>query len=182
VKIEKSTVDSYICGFRDGNIEYFDSLYRYTREFMYMYALSVVKNSFAADDAVQEAFIRVYRYAKKYKPGSNGIAWLIEITKNAALCVKNRADSIVIVETSSDKERQGISYENTIVSKDYVNYMLKKLSSGERQVVVLHLYGDCSVREAACILGIPVTTAEWRYKSALKKLKNALEKDGVRYE
>ncbi|MDD4124230.1 MAG: RNA polymerase sigma factor [Eubacteriales bacterium] len=175
--IEKSTVDGYICGFRDGNRDDFDALYRYTREFLYMYALSVVKDRFAADDAVQDAFIRVYRYAEKYKPGTNALAWLIEITKNAAINAKNDRGAVVIVDKSSRAEKAIEGPERAAADADYMEYMLKKLSAGERQVVTVHLYGDCTLKETAEILGIPATTAEWRYKSALKKLKRALEAD-----
>jgi RNA polymerase sigma-70 factor (ECF subfamily) len=174
VKIEKATVDSLISGFYNGSRDDFDALYRYTREFLYIYALTVVGDSYIADDAVQDAFIRVYRYINKYRPGTNGLAWLIQITKNTAINAKNNREKVVIVDETRQKSPV---YDPGTIAEDrlYVDYMLKKLTEGERQVVMLHLFGELAVREVAEILGVPVTTAEWRYKSALKKLKKAID-------
>ena len=69
--IEKSIVEQRIISVQNGNMEDFDLLYRYTREFLYMYALSVVKDYYMADDAVQEAFISLQVHTQiqaRYKP------------------------------------------------------------------------------------------------------------------
>jgi RNA polymerase sigma-70 factor (ECF subfamily) len=176
VIIEKSIVEQRIISVQNGNMEDFDLLYRYTREFLYMYALSVVKDYYMADDAVQEAFIRAYRYIHKYRPGTNPLAWLIEITKNAAINAKNNGSSVIIVDTNPRIKSNRINPESFAEDALYVDYILKKLPAGERQVVVMHLYGELTFKETANALKLPVTTVEWRYKSAIRKLKKALDK------
>jgi RNA polymerase sigma-70 factor, ECF subfamily len=57
---------------------------RYQREYI-MRAQAVVKSRDDAEDVVQEAFVRVYRFAPKYKPENGSFkAWSITILMNVA--------------------------------------------------------------------------------------------------
>ncbi|MDD4124637.1 MAG: RNA polymerase sigma factor, partial [Eubacteriales bacterium] len=131
-----------------------------------------------AEDIVQDSYIKIFRSIGKYRPGTNGLAWIIQITKNTALNYGEKQGRVVIV----DYEPKDKGHEDKIANADYLDYVLKRLTAKERQIVTLHLYGEYTLREAADLVGITVTAAEWRYQSALKKLKATLIKDGVYHE
>ena len=59
-------------------------LFRYQQPFFYK-ALSVMKNPDEAEDVVQEAFIRIYRFAPKFnRQGGSFKAWAMTILMNVA--------------------------------------------------------------------------------------------------
>jgi len=175
VKVDMKIVDNYLCGAKKGNENDFNLLYSYTKDLLYAYALTIVKDRFAAEDAVQETFAKVYKNLGKYIPGTNGLAWLIHIAKNTAIDEKEKRKAVVITDIGGFRA----SHENAVVSAVYLDYLLEKLTKQERQTIILRLYGECTAKETAVLLKIPVTTAEWRYKTALKKLKSSLGKDGI---
>lgn len=175
MRVSPENVDIFLSEMKDDTDSGFVKLYEYTYELLYMYALSVVKDFALAEDVVQDTYIKIYRNISKYRPGTNGLGWVIKITKNTAINYTEKQGQVVVVEY----EPKSKSHEEKIINTDYLNFLLKKLNQKERQVVTLHLFGDYTVREAANLLGISIKTAEWRYHSALKKLRAALKKEGA---
>ena len=173
MNIDKSVCDAFLSAFRDGDTSAFDSLYRETYKLMYSYALSVTNDVHLADDAVQEAFIKIYRKADTYKTGSNPLAWMIAIVRNSSLDIMSERKN----ETASELRVSVRSPEERVADKDSVNAILSHLNKKEREVVVLRVYGGCTVEEAAETLGISFGSANWRYHSAMKKLRKLLEKE-----
>lgn len=153
VALDPGVIDGYLSEVKKGNRVAFEDLYRYSRELLYVYALSVTGDRLSAEDAVQEVFIKI---------------WL-----NAAVDEREKRRSLVI---SDEMSKKGIrkSHENSVAGNNYVEFILKSLKPSERQVAVMHIYGEYTIREIATLLSIPRTTAQWRYTSALKKLKAAI--------
>lgn len=173
MNISKTACDGYLSAFRDGDTSAFDSLYRETYKLMYSYALSVTNDAHLADDASQEAFIKIYRKASTYKTGSNPIAWMISIVRNASLDLMRERSG----ERAAEIRVSVRSPEDGVASRDSVRDILSHLGKKEREVVVLRVYGGCTVEEAAEALGISFGSANWRYHSAVKKLRKLLEKE-----
>ncbi len=176
MKADKDIVEGYLAEMARGETESgFCGLYEYTYDLLYVFVLSIIKNRCEAEDAVQDSYIKILRNIQKYHPGTNGLAWMIQIAKNTALNYNEKQGKMISVEYGTKTK----SHEDKVAEADYLDYVFKKLSAKERQVVALHIYGDCTIKEAAAFIGITVTTAEWRYRTAMKKLKASLAKDGV---
>jgi len=178
LKVDANIVDGYLSSMRSGDSGCFESLYEYSYNLLYAYVLSLTGDGFTAEDVVQDTFVKIINGITKYKPGTNGLAWIIQIAKNTALNYDDKQKRIVVVEYEAKTKGP----EDRIAETDYIKYILKKLSVKERQVFTMYLYGEYNFREIAENLGFSVSCAERRYKSAVKKLKIALEKDGVIYE
>ncbi len=178
MKVEPATVDTYLRGFRDGNEGDFDSLYAYTKDLLYYYAFSIIRDRQVAEDAVQEAFVKIFRNAAKYKPGVTGLSWMMKITKNAALDEKERYSSVVVKEKAGTRK----SHELAVTGTAFVDYVLDHLKKSERQVAVMRIYGEYTFPEISEILGISAYAAEWRYRTAMKKFRALFEKEGFRCE
>lgn len=138
--LDPGVIDGYLSEVKKGNRVAFEDLYRYSRELLYVYALSVTGDRLSAEDAVQEVFIKIWLNAAKYKPGRNGLAWIITITRNAAVDEREKRRSLVI---SDEMSKKGIrkSHENSVAGNNYVEFILKSLKPSERQVAVMHIYG-----------------------------------------
>ena len=78
-------------GYRPGNREDFDRLYRtlYSRLLRVLYAIT--GDSAAAEDCVQEAFTRAFAAWGRYRPDRPAEAWMHQIAVNTAISYRRRA-------------------------------------------------------------------------------------------
>ena len=61
-------------------------LYAQAKNPVYCFALSILRDSFAAEDVMQETFLQVWKSAPTYRPsGKNALTWILGITKYTAL-------------------------------------------------------------------------------------------------
>ena len=79
--------------FEDLALVHLDAIYRF--------ALRLTQNPAEAEDLIQEAYLRAFRFFHQFERGTNCRAWLFKILKNAFL---NRR-------RSQERERQHISLE-----------------------------------------------------------------------
>ncbi len=57
-----------------------------------------------------------------------------------------------------------------------VTRTLEKLSSEQREVIVLHLQGDMKFRQIAAMLNMSINTVQSRYRYGMEKLRQLLTK------
>ena len=70
---------------KEGNENGVDLLYVFMGKTMFMVARGVVKDTFLAEDVVQDSFLKIVKNAGKYKKGTNAYAWVCKIVRNTAL-------------------------------------------------------------------------------------------------
>ena len=154
----------------EGDMRALEELYNDTRESVYAYALSLVKNLHDAEDVLQECYINIYRGASGYVSKGKPLAWILTITKN--LCFKKfneNKDRVDLTEDEWSKHLEGfadLTPEEKTVLKDCISL----LSDEERQIVELHAISGYRHREIAEHLGIPLSTVISKYNRALQKL------------
>ncbi len=70
-------------GCRQGNMAAFERLYREHGDRMKSIAMNLVRNAADAEDAVQDAFLKIYRGASGFRGGSAFSTWIYRILVNA---------------------------------------------------------------------------------------------------
>lgn len=141
---------------------------------VYAVALSVTGKPEDAQDAASEAFFRVWQRADSYRPGRGHRAWLMTIAHHAAVDqVRKRIDQPVDEEVLATV-RDERDWEGTVGDRLALEQAMKGLKAEERQVVTLHLIADLPLREVSRVLGQPMGTVAWRYRTALGKLRHSL--------
>lgn len=146
-------------------------------------AYTYVKNQQAAEDVVQDVFMRAYEKRDDFKGESSYKTYLYRMTINR--CYDHlRSWSFKNVQISNKLTLifQGENNtEHTAIMEDE-KYMLGKeilsLPLKYREVLVLYYYKDLSVEETANILKCSPNTIKTRLKRAREKLKLQLEKNG----
>ena len=138
---------------------------------VYAFALSMLRQAQAAEDVMQETFLQLWNAASTYVPrGQSALPWLLGITKNTALKHMRAAQrSGIPMEELPDAPNPNdpfLAVENRIVTRA----VMEKLSSEERQIVVLHAVAGMKHREIADLLEKPLATVLNKYRRALKKL------------
>jgi RNA polymerase sigma-70 factor, ECF subfamily len=70
---------------RGGDVDAFERLYQRLRRSLWMLCMRHLKDPDAADDAVQETFLRLLRIADRVEDGFNASAWLHRVATNICL-------------------------------------------------------------------------------------------------
>ena len=129
-------------------------------------AFSMLNNYADAEDAMQETFLRLARYAGSFDPNGSPRAWIMTITRNAAYAILNDripAAAQDVPETAPDG--------TDVASVCEVNEMLASLPEEDRQIIILKAVNGMKFGEIAQICGTTSEAARKRYKRALEKLK-----------
>ena len=151
---------------------------------LYGYALTLTRDSSAAEDLVQETFLRAVRAAEQFTPNTNLKGWLFVILRNAWLNnLRHERHGPRFIELEA--EEQTARWIDDTTNDPYVLY-LRKLEREEirqaidslpilhREIVVLRDIEGFSYQEIANMLGCPAGTVMSRLGRARKKLRQVL--------
>ena len=140
-----------------------------------------------AEDVVQEACLRAFRFYASFH-GGNARAWLLAIVRNTyyTWLDKNRAQALnvefnddTVAAVDYDMATAGDSVERLLQQDDtrrLVHRALDKIPAEFREVIVLRELEDMSYRDIAKIADIPLGTVMSRLSRARKLLLHALQK------
>lgn len=161
---------------------------------LYSAALRLTKNEKDAEDLVQDAFMRAYRFFDKFERGTNMKAWLFKILTNTFINryrrnVKER--SIVDGSERDTVNERFISREASEYAENPEHYFFERLLSDDilraidqlpidfRMVVILADLQEFSYREIAEIIGCPVGTVMSRLFRGRKLLQKTLRQHAI---
>jgi RNA polymerase sigma-70 factor (ECF subfamily) len=147
-------------------------------------ALRVLRDGRLAEDAVQDAFLTVWRSASGYRPelGAPG-TWILTIVHRRAVDIvrreqRQRADRVEEPDEPTDDD----ATDETVLDREtcaHVRHALARLAPGQRRVLELAYYGGLTQSEIAIELDLPVGTIKSRAFAALSRLRSLLEDEGV---
>lgn len=129
-----------------------------------------------AEDAAQEAFVRVWQNLDSYKPQYAFRSWLYRIAANAALDSLRRErpttelDSVSLADPATSPERS--AEENQRAA--HVRRAIAQLSEPLRIVLILREYQELTYQEIADALDIPIGTVMSRLNTARVQLRHEL--------
>jgi RNA polymerase sigma-70 factor, ECF subfamily len=136
---------------------------------LYRVAFSVLRNAADAEDAVQEAFLRVLRHRDTLGDVRDHRVWLIRIVWNVVLDRKRRAktrpETDDIAELARVLPADGLSAEQRAAAVQHHAHVLacvEKLPAKEREVLMLSAFDELSSVEIAQVLGITESSVRSR--------------------
>lgn len=130
-----------------------------------------------SEDLVQETFVRLYRYRKRYRPVAKFKTFLYVLARHVWIdhCRKQARDrrladclltDVQIDERAPGKRRSGERLD--------IQAALDKLSPKLRETLVLNVYQGLPYQEIADVLGIRLGTVKSRINLALKAMRSFL--------
>jgi RNA polymerase sigma-70 factor (ECF subfamily) len=148
-------------------------LYENYADSLYGVIQKIISDEDTAQDVLQETFVKIWRYAKKYDSSKAKLfTWLYRIAYNTAIdkvrSLKNKTTKEVQIETSS------VYKITTNQLNDDVLDIQKHLSTLEEkyQIVINALFFEgMTQQEASEELDIPLGTIKSRLKIGLRELK-----------
>lgn len=136
---------------------------------LYRVAFSVLRNPADAEDAVQEAFLRVLRHRDTLGEVRDHRVWLIRIVWNIVLDRKRRAKTRPETDDVEELARvlpsAGLSAEQVAAAAQHHAHVLAcvdQLPAKEREVLQLSAFEELSSVEIAAVLGITESSVRSR--------------------
>ena len=149
---------------------------------VYTFIYRYFNNQSEAEDAVQEAFLKVWKNIRKFNTDKSFKTWLFTIAKNTALDLlkkkKNLNFSDFDDEDEVNKLEEKITDTNPLPieklkaaeSKKQIQELLQKLPIKYCSLLTLYFNNDFSLQQISEILGEPLNTIKSRYQRAIKLL------------
>ena len=173
--IDKKRLEVLASKLKDGSEKAFDEIFYTTKDYLFYYIFSIIKNQTQADDILQDTFRSVYINISNYK-SKNFLSWIITIAHNNSVnYIRKESKMIYLEDDSSNKMSVGSKDDEILLLKDMENI----LNQNELEIVMMHVLGNFTHKQISIGLDKPIGTITWRYNEALKKLRTKLE---VRYE
>lgn len=176
-------MNKLLCGLRcnqalktlsEGDKNSLTVLYDCMADQMYALAFSILKNPLDAEDAMQETFLKVLQHVDTYRENGNARAWLLSITRNAAIDILRGRKNTLSMDDPEMGEQAGEMPD--VVERMEIGDALAALSQIDRQIVVLKAVSGMNFGEIAQIVELPVTAVQKRYQRARKKLMSHLQR------
>ncbi len=138
-----------------------------------------LRNAHDAEDAVQEALLRAFRYFGAFV-GGNGRAWFLKIVTN--VCHDRYGRRVPFEDDPFDEERHTPALPSPTPealllradAADAVTAALHNLPDPFREILVLRELEELSYQELAAVLDVPIGTVMSRLSRARRALAAAL--------
>jgi len=135
-----------------------------------------------AEDLVQDTFVKIWRVAGSYEPSRGALdTWVLLIARSLAIdTIRRRVlEARVTAQQEPPQEAtEGSEPEHRAEIMDLAERArraMRALSPGQRAALELAYFGGKTSSEVAELEGIPVGTAKTRIRTALIRLREALE-------
>ena len=179
-----------------GDADAFDGIFEMHRRAIYAFAAGMVGDRWLAEDIVQEAFIELVRHIGRIDAERGSRAWLFRVARNRAIdALRKRAPEVRSAEPAPTggpvrqaqgglaegaDERAVASPADALMGDEQraaVAKALERLEPREREVLMLHFYGDLTFREVAAVVKRPLGTVLWLAQRGLGRLAGILGRE-----
>ena len=168
---------------RCGDLEAFEALYHKYKRQLYHTALAITGDSGAAEEILQDGFVRVYAAIERVDVSRPLSPWLYRIVVNLSynwmnhhrhwpLALDTLIEHLIAGPAASPEHAAEGSELRRIVWE-----AVASLSFKQRSAVVLFYLQGLSLREIAYVLDCPVGTVKSRLHYACKALREKLSED-----
>lgn len=163
----------------DTSWERFEALYRSSRDDVYAYVATLLREPAAAEDVTALAFERAYRHRRSFdRSRGNERAWLFGIARNAALdeLRRRRRHATLTVDPEDPAAADAFASEDHAdgaLRRTAVRAALDQLAPREHELVALKFHAGLTNAEIARVLGISESNAGTLLHRTIAKLRRA---------
>jgi RNA polymerase sigma-70 factor, ECF subfamily len=156
-------------------------LYDRVSRIAYGLALRVLRDERHAEDAVQEAFLQVWRSAATFRAErAKASTWILTLVHRRAVDLVRREERRQAEPLTEDTDLAQAAEQTEEAAwlrfeRERVQVALKKLPDVQREALELAYYGGFSQSELADRLGVPLGTIKSRMFAGLARLREILD-------
>lgn len=147
---------------------------------LYNFACWLTENAPAAEDLVQETYMKALRGFSSFEQGSNFRAWIFRILRNSFLTSKSGLKAtagLSLDEEGVQEPATEVTPESILLARietESVQRALEELPVHFREIILLCDFEEMSYQEIAEALTIPVGTVMSRLSRARKAMRSLL--------
>lgn len=140
------------------------------------HARSILVDQHHAEDAVQEAYLELWRHAGRFDPRRSSVrSWLLMLTHRRAVdrvrVEQRRQTCLLTPELDPVDDGLGPGEQALVaLAGEQARQALERLTPRKRQAIVLAYWGGYTQREIAALTRTPIGTVKTRLRSALQDL------------
>ncbi|MGV6848174.1 MAG: sigma-70 family RNA polymerase sigma factor [Marinibacterium sp.] len=158
----------------------FDALYARTSGRLFAVAVRIMKNRAEAEDVLQEAFIRIWQRADRFRPGrAPAISWLVTLTRNLAIDrLRARKAPVAPMELAEDIADAAPTPEAAAAASQErarIEACLDELEDRRAEAVRSAYLEGYSYQDLADRFGTPLNTMRTWLRRSLIRLRDCLE-------
>jgi RNA polymerase sigma-70 factor (ECF subfamily) len=188
---EEVTDEVLMMRFQAGDRAAFASLVRRHKTGIYNFVLRLVRSATAAEDLVQDVFVKVVQNAADFKHESRFSTWAYAIARN--ICIdhlrkmsfrqhasldqpQGEADGPTLLDRTADAH-PGASVDRTAIGAEMgrrITRCVEQLPDEQREVFLLREVANLPFKDIAAITGVPENTVKSRMRYALERLQENL--------
>lgn len=152
--------------------DWLECIYEKKRQEIFRFLYVLLGEQQAAEDALQETFLKAYLHRSKYVEMQKEKAWIYQIARHTAYdMIRKRHKEFPI-----EKDQMYSVLEKKMQSDNFCEHlsymeMMKCLNEVEREIVSLKIIAGLTHHEIAKILHMTTGSVKKRYERALNKLK-----------
>jgi len=157
----------------------FEALYRSSRDDVYAYVATLLREPAAAEDVTALAFERAYRRRRSFdRSRGNERAWLFGIARNAALdeLRRRKRHATLAVDPEDPAAADAFAsddHADDAAERAAVRTALDGLAARERELVALKFHAGLTNAEIARVLGVSESNAGTLLHRTIAKLRKA---------
>ena len=144
-------------------------LYRQFGPALLAYGASLLGDRAAAEDVLHQVFLEMLG---KISMPQEPRPYLFRAVRNRALNSRRGSERL----TALDHHEWLVRTEATMLAAIAIEKAMRELPAEQREVVVMKVWGEMTLEEMAQVLEIPVNTVASRYRYALGKLRELLQR------
>ncbi len=168
-----------------GSADAFNELYDRYRDRAFRVARSICFDVGRAEEAVQDAFLSIWRSRESYRPERGTVAtWVLALTRHRAIDAQRRNGKHAAHQAGDERLDgcvAGDDVARTVVERAEtrrLEALLAGLPDAQQDVITLAFYGELTHTEIAERLELPPGTVKGRIRLGLHKLRNDIERTG----
>ena len=167
---------------KDGDLKSFNEIYFQYSPKIYIRLIKLVKDQHIAEEILQDVFTKIWLHREKIDPTKGFVSFLNHISDNLAMDFfrKVQRDKALQLEIWASAIELYYHSEEKLFLKDKQQILAKaidSLSPKRKEILMLNKFEDKSYKEIADLLGISVSTVSNQLVSALKDIKEYIQKN-----
>ena len=182
--MQPKTDKEYVECLKKEDFTAFDALFRKYSISLYAFALSLTKNSFAAEEITQLVFLKVWEKREQINEHLSFKSFLFSVAYHETISWlrKEKSEKIRVGEfgritvSQTNETEQAVEFRNI---EAIANQLIQEMPEKRKEIFKLSREQGFSNKEIAGKLGISVKTVENQMTSALKYLREKLGRQDV---
>jgi RNA polymerase sigma-70 factor (ECF subfamily) len=175
------SIESLLRDVAEGNRAAFAEMYDRISSRVMGLVTRLLRDRAQSEEVTQEVFLEIWQQASKFDAArGSGMAWVLTMAHRRAIdriraSQKSHERDLKIGIRDMERDFDSVSESVEIrVENERVKNAMSRLTSLQREAVILAYYGGYSHNEMADILGIPLGTVKTRLRDGMIRLRDEL--------